>query len=334
MNRVAPTRSRWPASQRLFLWRKDALHAPQRHVRTSARRSRVATRRLGDIPVAVLKPDGTGVQIDAIHTDHLNTPRMLVDANGQVRWRWLGEPFGASPAEEQPTAGLAPVQQQLRFPGQQYEAFGGRHYNHFRDYDPTVGRYVQSDPIGLDGGVNTYEYVESNPLTYVDSEGLFAWGIVFGGADLAWQLYQNGGKLRCVNWVDVGMSTLGGGLLNALGKGAFRFKRGAEWLTKSGRPRNPHSWDATSKWMNKERIQTLSAGQNRHHWLLERNQGIGKNMPDWLKNQPWNTNPISQEFNNWLSRRPALAPLGAPSWVPEVLGGGAVATVGSACGCP
>ncbi|MBW8760703.1 MAG: hypothetical protein JF586_24245, partial [Burkholderiales bacterium] len=76
------------------------------------------------------------------------------------------------PAEEQPTAGLAALQQSLRFPGQQYETFGGRHYNHFRDYDPTTGRYVQSDPIGLNGGVNTYAYVGGNPLSRSDSSGL------------------------------------------------------------------------------------------------------------------------------------------------------------------
>lgn len=157
---------------------------------------------LGDTPVAVLKPDRVGVQIYAVHTDHLNTPRMLVDANGQVRWRWLGEPFGASPAEEQPTAGLAPVQQQLRFPGQQYEAFGGRHYNHFRDYDPTVGRYVQSDPIGLDGGINTYAYVEGNPLSYVDETGEFANVVLGGGTSVAlgWLTAKITGQ--CYSWED------------------------------------------------------------------------------------------------------------------------------------
>ncbi|MGM9482954.1 RHS repeat-associated core domain-containing protein [Roseateles sp. NT4] len=138
---------------------------------------------LGDIPVAVIKSDATapgGFLIYAIHTDHLDTPRVIVDAQGNVRWRWMGEAFGATPAEEQPTAGLAALQQNLRFPGQQYEPLGGRHYNHFRDYDPTVGRYVQSDPIGLGGGINTYAYVRGNPLSRSDSLGLL--DVFVGGA--------------------------------------------------------------------------------------------------------------------------------------------------------
>lgn len=141
---------------------------------------------LGDIPVVAINLGGNEFAAYAIHTDHLNTPRMLLEPGGALRWRWLGEPFGASPAEEQPTAARPALKFNLRFPGQQYEAFGGRFYNHFRDYDPTTGRYVQSDPIGLDGGINTYAYVGSNPLSYIDPLGLLQWRVLG-----EWRDYNN-----------------------------------------------------------------------------------------------------------------------------------------------
>ncbi|WP_329756969.1 RHS repeat-associated core domain-containing protein, partial [Stenotrophomonas maltophilia] len=60
----------------------------------------------------------------------------------------------------------------LRFPGQQATDSSGLFYNYQREYDPAVGRYSQSDPIGLDGGINTYAYAEGDPLSYVDPLGL------------------------------------------------------------------------------------------------------------------------------------------------------------------
>ncbi|EOD9097953.1 RHS repeat domain-containing protein, partial [Pseudomonas aeruginosa] len=102
-----------------------------------------------------------------LHGDHLDTPRLATDASGQIAWQWQSDAFGRGEALSQGS-----TQVNLRFPGQYYDAESGLHYNYFRDYDPETGRYVESDPIGLKGGLNTYGYVYGNPLTYSDPKGL------------------------------------------------------------------------------------------------------------------------------------------------------------------
>jgi RHS repeat-associated protein len=88
-------------------------------------------------------------------------------------WSWDNtEPFGDSVASENPS-GLGAFTCNLRFPGQYFDKETNTHYNYFRDYHPAIGRYVQSDPIGLDGGIHSYVYVGSNPLSRVDSTGEF-----------------------------------------------------------------------------------------------------------------------------------------------------------------
>jgi len=121
-------------------------------------------------PIALIR-NGTIVYI---HTDHLGTPRAVTtaDATNKVLWHWNSDAFGkAAPNEDVDGDGTNFVMN-LRFPGQYYDTETGLHYNYFRDYDPSTGRYVQSDPIGLDGGLNTYGYVGGNPLRFIDPEGL------------------------------------------------------------------------------------------------------------------------------------------------------------------
>jgi RHS repeat-associated protein len=115
-----------------------------------------------------------GVPIYYIHVDHLNTPRLVANQSGQAVWRWdQQEPFGVSVPDENPS-GLGIFEQPLRFPGQYFDKETNLHYNYFRDYDPSIGRYAESDPVGLHGGINTYSYVGSAPLAFIDPLGLQA----------------------------------------------------------------------------------------------------------------------------------------------------------------
>jgi RHS repeat-associated protein len=129
---------------------------------------------LGDMPVAVAKAGvgGGGISINYVWADHLNTPRVISNAANQVRWEWPNnDPFGNNPANEDPS-GVGQFGFNLRFPGQYYDVETGNHYNYFRDFDPSIARYIESDPIGLVAGLNTYAYVGGNPLFAADRNGL------------------------------------------------------------------------------------------------------------------------------------------------------------------
>jgi RHS repeat-associated protein len=126
---------------------------------------------LGDTPVAVVKP-ASPFSVFYIWTDNLNSPRQISDTSNVSRWEWANnDPFGNNTPNENP-AGAGAFAYNLRFPGQYFDSETGLNYNYFRDYDPSIGRYMQSDPIGLRGAINTYAYVEENPLFGSDRNGL------------------------------------------------------------------------------------------------------------------------------------------------------------------
>jgi RHS repeat-associated protein len=75
-------------------------------------------------------------------------------------------------------------------PGQYFDVETGLSYNYYRDYDPATGRYVESDPMGLGGGVNTYAYVSDKPLLSADPLGLCKIELTFKPAGLASKLNQ------------------------------------------------------------------------------------------------------------------------------------------------
>ena len=104
--------------------------------------------------------------ISVVHTDYLGTPRYVTDSSNNVLWKWENlDPYGSN-------AAVGTLEFNLRFAGQYYDNESGLHYNMFRTYDPSSKRYMQSDPMGLNAGWNTYNYVGRNPLNGVDPLGL------------------------------------------------------------------------------------------------------------------------------------------------------------------
>lgn len=118
-------------------------------------------------PIAVLK----GESIYNVHADHLGSPRKITDQTGHIVWQWQDKPFGDSPVNQDPDGDGIVFDYNLRFPGQYFDEETGLHYNYFRYYDPSTGRYITSDPIGLWGGLNTYLYANANPTKYIDPTG-------------------------------------------------------------------------------------------------------------------------------------------------------------------
>jgi RHS repeat-associated protein len=99
--------------------------------------------------------------------DHLGTPQKMTDSSGAVAWSATYDAFGNATVNAGST-----ITNNLRFPGQYYDAKTGYHYNWNRYYDPKTGRYITADPIGLEGGGNLFSYVLSNPIMLTDSRGL------------------------------------------------------------------------------------------------------------------------------------------------------------------
>jgi RHS repeat-associated protein len=111
--------------------------------------------------------DPTSGNVYYTHTDRQGTPQAVTDSSAYVVWSASYNPFGDTSS----FSGTLTTQS-LRLPGQYFDPETGNNHNGFRDYSGTLTRYVQSDPIGLGGGMNTYQYVNGNPFKYTDRSGL------------------------------------------------------------------------------------------------------------------------------------------------------------------
>ncbi|WP_456049177.1 RHS repeat-associated core domain-containing protein [Acinetobacter stercoris] len=163
---------------------------------------------------------------------------MLVDnSSNAVVWQWESTAFGGG----KPTGS---VTFNLRFPGQYYDEFTGLHYNLHRYYNPELGRYMEPDPIGLEGGLNPYAYAYNNPITYVDLTGehpvIIAMGVGAGmssafyvgkvGINAFIEAKKNNQDLvggtwdnlrNSFSWTEMGQQAALGAAFGGIGKAAF-----------------------------------------------------------------------------------------------------------------
>ena len=153
-----------PSNTTLYAWSNDRIIGEY----TSNANPITETIYLNNTPVGLLK-DG---QRYRIYADQIDTPRLITSESNQPLWRWDSKPFGESQPNEDVDQNGQSLSYNLRFPGQYYDVETQTHYNYRRDYNPQTGRYLQSDPIGIEGGINTYGYVSNSPLMGRDPEGL------------------------------------------------------------------------------------------------------------------------------------------------------------------
>jgi RHS repeat-associated protein len=131
----------------------------------------------GYAPLAVASGAG-GTVLTWVHGNHLGVPIAATDGAGNAM-----TPSGYTV---------------VGFPGQT-QTLSDLYYNRYRDYDPTLGRYIQADPIGLAGGNNPYAYAANNPLRWIDPDGLQTIGGVGvppGSCPLYYYLWLRGKQSR------------------------------------------------------------------------------------------------------------------------------------------
>lgn len=119
-------------------------------------------------PISVLQPGVSPAanQVNYVLADRLGTPQLATNSSAATVWNTTYQPFGTTPT---PTGSIT---QNLRFPGQYFDGETGFSYNLNRDYMPNLGRYLETDPIGLGSGMNPYRYARANPMKFTDRLGL------------------------------------------------------------------------------------------------------------------------------------------------------------------
>ncbi|HVR89833.1 MAG TPA: RHS repeat-associated core domain-containing protein [Novosphingobium sp.] len=241
----------------------------------------------GYMPLAVATPDSTGaIQLNWVHANHLGVPLVTTDTSG-------------TPATT-PNDYFAPG-----FPGQS-RVLPDLYYNRYRDYDPATGRYVQADPIGLEGGSNPYGYALGNPVNLTDPTGEFV-PIIIGmliGLDLSLidQVWWQGRRGRCIDWRAVGIETAFGAFGGELWSPALKLTRGSmKFANVSRRIRRAEG--------------LINEPIDLHHGILPRRFERLAPWAEKIVNHPANLRPVARPLHRLMhGDNPFLRWHGLPTW--------------------
>ncbi len=182
-----------------------------------------------DRPLAVVDGVNTTPVTWYVHADHLNRPIKMTDGAKAAVWTAVWAPWGAPHA----ITGTATLD--ARFPGQWYQMEAGLHYNWHRHYDPTLGRYTQTDPLGFVDGPSVYGYADGDSVVFVDKDGRVIVRIIIGAAIGAGIEYFTNPD---ANWCDYLSAGAAGAITIVAGPPAFKFlfdkggflNTGGKWL--------------------------------------------------------------------------------------------------------
>ncbi len=274
---------------------------------------------LGLTPVAFVDHSSGSAVTYFVHVDQVMNPQKLTDASGTVVWDRVQDPFGV---EVSATGSLT---QKLRFPGQYADNETDLFQNWNRDYDPSLGRYVQSDPIGLLGGINTYAYVEGNPVNWTDPTGEFVPQLAGAAIGVGLEYLTN----PCATASDLILAGAVGAVGGGIGK-AVLLRHGPRSLTRETGKEWSHA--LAEKWVNKHTSGALRRALNRRGGL----NGSWVSPARHYRHDPrrW---PIGwDQFGERLTK-PLLIADRIPDWLKGSAASGAVgafiAGAGRDCGC-
>jgi RHS repeat-associated protein len=159
----------WQGRTTTYYWDDFRLAAEVRHdgsVRIYVYADEIALVPFLFLEYADLEAEPASGQRYYVFTNQVGAPIRVDDANGKPCWMARIDPYGRAEVSKDST-----LEMPLRFPGHYYDPESRLHYNRFRYFSPELGRYLQSDPLGLEGGINLYAY-PARPLTAVDIDGL------------------------------------------------------------------------------------------------------------------------------------------------------------------